>query len=448
MSDFTIDCNVNAATRGLELTNDASSGGFKLCSFRNLLIRGHEESGSIGVSLDGVVMSLFENVISRNWETGFDTLNSNQTCSQNTFIRCLGQDNSTHAYYVRNAAINFQFLGCRVEDAGDTSAYGFRFEGQVSTSTEADGHLLLNCDSEDDHPTADFYFDNCRAITMIGGGPGTNTTGDGMKWIKCQFCEFHNVRFAAYSGTGKFALTVDDSLYNSISGYIRDTRNFDAVSIAAGNTRNNYRFGYTSGATSPEILQSPGIATGLREITANGATSVDMREPGTYLCDASSGNQMLTLASSNRADLKGLEYTFKKTNSSANTVTLDPASTGTIDGSSTLVLRRENEWGRIRCLGDSNWALVGRGLAELVGSKTYNPASLANGATANTTVTVTGASVGDVAEAAFAEDMQGVMLHAYVSASDTVTCYFHNISGGTVDLGNHTLRARVRKLTT
>lgn len=82
-------------------------------------------------------------------------------------------------------------------------------------------------------------------------------------------------------------------------------------------------------------------------------------------------------------------------------------------------------------------------LATLTGSATYDPASLADGAGATTTVTVTGAALGDFALASFSLDLQGITLTAYVSAPDTVSVRFQNESGGTLDLGSGTLRARV-----
>lgn len=81
----------------------------------------------------------------------------------------------------------------------------------------------------------------------------------------------------------------------------------------------------------------------------------------------------------------------------------------------------------------------------LAGSAIYDPASLADGASETTTVTVTGAALGDFATASFGADLQGVTLDAWVSAADTVSVKFTNNTGGTVDLASATLRARVEK---
>lgn len=79
------------------------------------------------------------------------------------------------------------------------------------------------------------------------------------------------------------------------------------------------------------------------------------------------------------------------------------------------------------------------------GSKTYDPGSLSDGQGETTTVTVSGARLGDYASASFSLNISGITLTAYVSANDTVTVRFQNESGGTVDLASGTLRAIVRK---
>jgi hypothetical protein len=83
----------------------------------------------------------------------------------------------------------------------------------------------------------------------------------------------------------------------------------------------------------------------------------------------------------------------------------------------------------------------------LNGSKTHDFGSLADGAGETTTVTVTGAALGDFVEAvSLSVDLQGMTLTGYVSAADTVSVRMQNESGGgPIDLGSGTLRARVRK---
>lgn len=81
----------------------------------------------------------------------------------------------------------------------------------------------------------------------------------------------------------------------------------------------------------------------------------------------------------------------------------------------------------------------------LNGSATYDPPSLLTLTGATTTVTVTGAAMGDFALASFSLDLQGITLSAYVSASSTVSVRLQNDTAGTLDLASGTLRARVWK---
>jgi hypothetical protein len=89
------------------------------------------------------------------------------------------------------------------------------------------------------------------------------------------------------------------------------------------------------------------------------------------------------------------------------------------------------------------WALLAPRLLEA--SANYDPPSLAAGEGLTTTVSVTGATLGDFARASFSLDIQGITLTAWVSAADMVGVRFQNGTAGTVDLGSGTLRVRVEK---
>jgi putative cofactor-binding repeat protein len=94
----------------------------------------------------------------------------------------------------------------------------------------------------------------------------------------------------------------------------------------------------------------------------------------------------------------------------------------------------------------TDWAVIQNPHGNrLQGTATYDPASLADGAGATTTVTVTGAALGDIAEASFSNALQGITLTAWVSAADTVSVRFQNESGGVLDLASGTLKAWVWK---
>lgn len=81
----------------------------------------------------------------------------------------------------------------------------------------------------------------------------------------------------------------------------------------------------------------------------------------------------------------------------------------------------------------------------ITGSATYDPGNLVDGDGATTTVTATGAALGDIAQVSFSLDLQGISLTAYVSAADTVAVRFQNETGGAIDLASGTIRVRVSK---
>jgi len=91
----------------------------------------------------------------------------------------------------------------------------------------------------------------------------------------------------------------------------------------------------------------------------------------------------------------------------------------------------------------SAWVLLTPRLIDA--SVTYDPPSLADGAGVTTTVTATGAALGDFAQAVFSLDLQGITLSAWVSATNTVSVRFQNESGAAVDLASGTLRVRLAK---
>lgn len=81
----------------------------------------------------------------------------------------------------------------------------------------------------------------------------------------------------------------------------------------------------------------------------------------------------------------------------------------------------------------------------LSASTTWDPPSVGDGAQTTTTITVTGAAVGDVVSVGFSQSLQGMQLTGYVSATDTVTVVLRNGTGGAIDLASGTLRASVTK---
>lgn len=78
----------------------------------------------------------------------------------------------------------------------------------------------------------------------------------------------------------------------------------------------------------------------------------------------------------------------------------------------------------------------------IFGSATVDPASVATGAAGqgSTTVTVTGAALGDAVIPFPGVDLTSVQVTASVTAADTVKIMIQNLSGGAVDLASSTWR--------
>lgn len=89
------------------------------------------------------------------------------------------------------------------------------------------------------------------------------------------------------------------------------------------------------------------------------------------------------------------------------------------------------------------WAAFGA--LPLTASTTFNPGSIAVGASESTTVTLTGAALGDYVEVSFSQNLDGVTISGYVSSTNTVTVLFTNHGTVDKDLASGTLRARITK---
>lgn len=76
-------------------------------------------------------------------------------------------------------------------------------------------------------------------------------------------------------------------------------------------------------------------------------------------------------------------------------------------------------------------------------SGTYDPASMAAGETTSTSVTVTGAAMGDYAIASHTQNLAGCIMTAYVSAINTVTVLVLNTTAGTVNISAGTLKVAI-----
>jgi hypothetical protein len=81
----------------------------------------------------------------------------------------------------------------------------------------------------------------------------------------------------------------------------------------------------------------------------------------------------------------------------------------------------------------------------LAGSATYNAPNIAAGGSTSTTVTVTGAAIGDFAAASLGINAAALVLTASVTAANTVTVVLANLTGAAVDLASATLSVIVTR---
>ena len=92
----------------------------------------------------------------------------------------------------------------------------------------------------------------------------------------------------------------------------------------------------------------------------------------------------------------------------------------------------------------TGWALLAT--PKLEATLTWNPGAVANNAgVRSSSVTVTGAALGDFVAVAAPYDLQGLGATAYVAAANSVVIAVQNSTGATVSLASGTWRVRVMK---
>lgn len=135
--------------------------------------------------------------------------------------------------------------------------------------------------------------------------------------------------------------------------------------------------------------------------------------------------------------------------------------TGSISGSTSVTLSerycqanrmRLNDIGNLCVFNNNDLRLISDSIGTissylpgcvLTGIVSYDPPSLIDGDGVTTTVTVTGAALGNLVAISADDDLQGVLMTAWVSAADTVSVRFQNETGGPVNIPNTRLLAQV-----
>lgn len=83
----------------------------------------------------------------------------------------------------------------------------------------------------------------------------------------------------------------------------------------------------------------------------------------------------------------------------------------------------------------------------LIGTLTWNPGNLVDGAgETSSSITVSGAELGDIVWISAPYDLQGITATGYVDAADSVKIRLQNETGGAIDLASGDWKVRVYKI--
>lgn len=132
--------------------------------------------------------------------------------------------------------------------------------------------------------------------------------------------------------------------------------------------------------------------------------------------------------------------------SPSGTVTINPPSSATVNGGSSAVFSGFSGVARFivyyQVAANNFIVLLIGNLSANQASATYDPPSLASGVQQSTTITMSGAALGDVISCSFNRDLNGTRIWAEATSANTVTVYHRNDTGATVDLVSGTLTVK------
>lgn len=252
-------------------------------------------------------------------------------------IRNYGRDcaiylgNSNGANCNQNVvAFNNIFYGA-YQDAGLRFVYNLRLLclGNNVEAIPAGGTCILATD--------------CFACQFIGdGGEGSGTTGNGVTFLK------------AVGGSNNVYQPIGVDKTSNASDLLVDSSgdsNPSVVIVPNAGYGGKYAASQVKVVHGSPVITNGGVFDGLRSV----GTAVTMRDTdSTMFFDATVGAIAQTVIAP--TGLVGKRCTFKKTDSSANTVTLTPAS-GKIDGATSYVLSAQYKYVVIESDG-TNWQIV------------------------------------------------------------------------------------------
>jgi hypothetical protein len=264
-----------------------------------------------------------------------------------------------------------------------------------------------------------------------------NCTGDGLAWKDVTNVSFTGV---VANQTGNGVVGLDNNFAPSTVQLNVAVKSPSATGITARGTAdviNGNVFIASAGTTGASIQNASG---GTLQVQINSAAEQglslnntnNMTFPDTVITNAvASGVRIAGSSNGNRfPNLKSIStgafgWGVQEVNTSNNNQVTNAQLAG-VQGKATLV---------------GATSLVT--MEPFVGKATYDAPSINAGASTSSTVTVTGAAVGNEVTVTFSVSLAGLLLTSYVSSANTVTFVLYNPTGGAIDLGSATVRAVV-----
>lgn len=254
----------------------------------------------------------------------------------------------------------------------------------------------------------------------------------------------------AFAGTGDSEVWLDGNHETSatashIAFYAVGTTQ---VKLGNNSTNSTSRNAYFTDAGAKFIATQPQGLT--RTLTSDGDLSGNDR---VIVLDATAGAVDLDLFDATEIQIDGFEVlVFKKDATNNATITFQGAAANgeTINGVTALTLYNSQQYQayKLVCIDGAagTWVAHHIELNQLQsGATAWDPGDLATGAINTTTITVTGAAVGDFVVLSFTQDLLGTQLSGEVTSANTVTVTQSNGTGSNQNVANGSLRALVFK---
>lgn len=354
----------------------------------------------------------------------------------------------THAYECNAAEIH----GGRYYDTGRGPTVGENTKRFVIDGTNVSGmaHGGINGDTTNG-TTATFGVGTINGNVIANCGRAIRTTCSYVSVTNNEAYECVGSGAAfAFDGSGDSEVWLDGNHETSATAShvafyaVGDT----VVKCGNNSTNSTARTAYFTDAGAKFIFTQPQGLT--RTLTSDGDLSGNDR---IIVLDATSGAVDLDLFNAAEIQIDGYECTvFKKDSTNNCTITFQGAAANgeTINGTTALTFYNSEQYQayRLVCVDGAagTWIAQPVSLNNIQsGTTEWDPGDLASGAINTTTVTVTGAAVGDFVVLSFTQDLLGTQLSGEVLSANTVTVTQSNGTGSNQNVANGSLRALVFK---